>query len=287
MKNPYRGWVEALVRHQAKGAALPLGGLSAPRRPTLKARAPKVLMFSPHPDDECIVGGLALRLRREAGTRVVNIAVTLGSKQERRAQRVHELEAACAYLGFEVEIAGGQGLENVTETARNADPAGWASRVRVVTEILRAHAPRLILVPHAGDAHPAHRGTHLLVMDALVQATGLAVRVVETEFWAPMAEPNLLMEISPRDVGDLVAALSCHVGEVQRNPYHLRLPAWMQDNVRRGSERMLGQGQTAPACTFAVMYRQFRWPAGGRDEGPGHGRVVRASDDLRGLLDAP
>jgi LmbE family N-acetylglucosaminyl deacetylase len=37
------------------------------------------LIFSPHPDDECIIGGLALRLLREAKWNVINVAVTLGS----------------------------------------------------------------------------------------------------------------------------------------------------------------------------------------------------------------
>jgi len=29
-------------------------------------------------------------------------------------------------------------------------------------------------------------------------------------------------------------------GEVRRNPYHARLPAWMMDNVRRGAELWAG-----------------------------------------------
>jgi len=44
-----------------------------------------------------------------------------------------------------------------------------------------------------------------------------------------MANPNLLVESSVPDVADLIAALACHVGEVRRNPYHARLPAWMMD----------------------------------------------------------
>lgn len=263
MKNPYRGWVEALVRHQAKGAALPLGGFPAPRVARPKARAPKVLIFSPHPDDECIVGGLALRLRREQGWRVVNLAVTLGSRVDRRAERTRELEAACAYLGFELELAGGKGLEQVTEANRQSDPQSWAGKVEVIREVLQRHQPRVIMVPHAGDAHPAHVGTHLLVRDALARVPGFSGAVVETEFWSPMAEPNLMVEIRSREVADLVAALACHAGEVRRNPYHLRLPAWMQDNVRRGAERLAGPGQAAPGYSFAVLYRVTRGIAGG------------------------
>lgn len=262
MKNPYRGWVEALVRHQAKGAALPLGGFRAPRVARAKARAPKVVIFSPHPDDECLVSGLALRLRRELGWRVVNVAVTLGSRVDRRAERTRELEAACAFLGFELELAGEKGLEQVTEADRQADPQGWAGKVEIIREVLHRHRPRMIMVPHAKDAHPAHAGTHLLVMDALAQLPGFSGAVVETEFWATMAEPNLMVAISPREVADLVAALSCHAGEVRRNPYHLRLPAWMQDNVRRGAERVGGAGAVAPAFEFGLLYRVVPWSNG-------------------------
>ncbi len=61
----------------------------------------------------------------------------------------------------------------------------------------------------------------------------------------------------------MMAALSFHVGEVQRNPYHLLVPAWMQDNVRRGGELVGGQGGAAPDFTFATLYRLRRWVNGG------------------------
>jgi hypothetical protein len=72
-----------------------------------------------------------------------------------------------------------------------------------------------------------------------------------------------MVESTPRDVGDMMAALSFHVGEVQRNPYHLLVPAWMQDNVRRGGELVGGQGGAAPDFSFATLYRLRRWRRGG------------------------
>ena len=55
------------------------------------------------------------------------------------------------------------------------------------------------------------------------------------------------------------------MGEVQRNPYHLTLPAWMMDNVRRGGEWVGGQGQAAPEFLYGTLYRVRRW-TGGRFE---------------------
>jgi hypothetical protein len=53
--------------------------------------------------------------------------------------------------------------------------------------------------------------------------------------------------------------LSFHAGEMRRNPFHLRMPAWLQDNVRRGAELVGGQGGAAPDFMFAVLYRVRQW----------------------------
>jgi hypothetical protein len=77
-----------------------------------------------------------------------------------------------------------------------------------------------------------------------------------------MADPNLMVEISADDLADMMVATTFHVGEVKRNPYHLLLPAWMMDNVRRGSEVAGGQGGAAPEFAFAVLYRLRKWSGG-------------------------
>ena len=60
----------------------------------------------------------------------------------------------------------------------------------------------------------------------------------------------------------MMTALSYHVGEVRRNPYHVLVPAWMQDNVRRGSELVGGQGGAAPDFAFCTLYRLRKWSDG-------------------------
>jgi hypothetical protein len=88
-----------------------------------------------------------------------------------------------------------------------------------------------------------------------------------------------MVESSPEDVGHLMAALSFHAGEVRRNPYHLRLPAWMMDNVRRGGEVVGGQGGAAPAFTYATLYRASRWREGRLQPAYESGRLLPASAD--------
>ena len=283
MAHPYHRWVRNLLKAQARGAALPLGGLKPLRRPKLKKRAPKVFIFSPHPDDECIIGGLALRLLREKKMEVLNIAVTQGSRKDRQAGRWDELSQACAFLGFGLLATGPCGLEGINLKTRSGQPEAWAAAVKVIADLLREHRPAILLSPHATDWNSSHIGTHHLVLDALRTLPGYTPLVVETEFWGAMPSPNLMVEVSPRDLADLIGALSFHVGEVQRNPYHLRLPAWMQDNVRRGGEVVGGQGGTPPSFNFATLYRVCRWDGQALQPAYVGGRVIGATDDLETL----
>jgi LmbE family N-acetylglucosaminyl deacetylase len=244
----------------------------------LPADAPRALIFSPHPDDECIIGGLGLRLLREAGMRVVNVAVTQGSRADRQDARWRELEAACDYLGFDLIATAPRGLERVNPATKLNEPAHWSHLVDRVAEIIADQKPAVVFFPHDTDWNSTHVGTHHLLVDALrKQQAGYSPLVFETEFWGAMASPNLMVELSVDDLTQMITALSFHVGEVQRNPYHLLVPAWMQDNVRRGGELVGGQGGTAPDFSFATLYRVRRWDAGQLRAIYDGGRIVTAS----------
>jgi hypothetical protein len=93
-----------------------------------------------------------------------------------------------------------------------------------------------------------------------------------------------MVELSATDVADLLAALSFHVGEVRRNPYHLRMPAWLQDNVRRGAELVGGQGGQAPDFVFATLYRVHKWEKGSMRPFFAEGQIIGVKDKLTPIL---
>ena len=257
---PYHDLVSKYVELLKTGRSLPLGGFSPAPGPEITPGALSALFFAPHPDDECISGGIALRLLREADVKVVNVAVTLGSKKERQAGRFQELRNACDYLGFELVSTGTNGLERINPKTREQDPAHWKACVQVIREIIERYRPRIMILPHDRDWNVTHIGTHFLVMDALQQMpASFESYLVETEFWGAMSDPNLMVELNSNDVADMMAATTFHVGEVRRNPYHLLLPAWLMDNVRRGAEVAGGQGGAAPDFPFAALYRLRKW----------------------------
>ncbi|MEN8254934.1 MAG: PIG-L family deacetylase [Verrucomicrobiota bacterium] len=240
--NPYLEFVKGIETGVQKAK-----GLSVSGKVEAVESESKVLLFSPHPDDECITGLLPLRLMREAGMQIINVPVTFGSNVERQSGRAAELEAACGYLGW--EIIERNGFENLEASD--------------IVGILKTIRPRIVFMPHEKDWNSRHISTHFLVAEALGKMPeDFSCLVVETEFWGAMDDPNLMVEADTQTVADLVAATSLHTEEVARNPYHLLLPAWMQDNVRRGGELVGGQGGAVPDFSFATLYRLRKWQNG-------------------------
>jgi LmbE family N-acetylglucosaminyl deacetylase len=224
-----------------------------------------ILILAPHPDDECLMGLLPLRLKQEGGFQVWVVPVTLGSRPERRAERKQELRAACRVLGFQLRFL------------KHAPPKAG------IRDLLEKIKPAGVFLPHARDGHPAHRAVHRWGVAALDAAGGI-FHVVETEYWHPLEKPNLMVAARPAQLRRLRRALACHKGEIARNDYAARLPAWMSDNVRRGAELVGGKGAAAPNMAHATLYRA-RLRAGGKWRAVWRGgQIVATVADLVALL---
>lgn len=263
--NPFLGFVEGIASAHEKAKQLSTSGSSE-----VLTSDSRILLFSPHPDDECIIGLLPLRLQRELGMEVINVPVTFGSNIKRQAERAEELITACDFLGWKIhrQRSDFQSLD-----------------VGEVVNCLETCKPEIIFVPHIGDWNSRHVSTHHLVMDALSSMDDdFTCTVIETEFWGAMTDPNLMVAADAITLADLVAATSLHVGEVVRNPYHLTLPAWMQDNVRRGSELVSGQGKEVPDFLFATLYRLSHWSVGKMTKSGEQGKIIPMGELSRKVL---
>ncbi len=231
----------------------------------VQMEAPVVLLFSPHPDDECITGALPIRLMREKKNRIINIAVTLGSKKNRKKARAKELKDACNCLGFFNEIINKNGLDGVNLETRSKNSKLWYKHVNKIVIVLKKYSPKIILFPHKEDSNKTHIGVHHLIFDSLKKMPpNFSCVLVETEYWSQISEPNLMVELSACDLALLIKATSHHVGEITRNPYHITLPMWMVDNVRRGSE-LVGrgaQGARVEKFLFSTLYKVSKWKNG-------------------------
>jgi len=227
------------------------------------------LILAPHPDDESITGLLPLRLQEECGFRIWVVPVTWGSRVERQSARKKEFKAACAELGF--------------QTRPLRARLGSRDCIHELRDILDTLLPSVVFMPHARDGHSTHRATHRFGVAAMDATKKKIFHVVETEYWHPLVRPNLMVAASGGQLGRLCRALACHVGELERNDYAARLPAWMIDNVRRGTELMGGPEIQAPSIPYATLYRGRQRSAGRwRPEFQG-GRIVESSEELGAL----
>jgi LmbE family N-acetylglucosaminyl deacetylase len=118
---------------------------------TLPARGQRVLVISPHPDDETIGAGGYICKAVRRGARVRIILVTNGNKHHLESTRYREFRAAAKTLG-----------------AKEGDliflnyPDG---KLRLVSRAALYHAlrheiesfdPDILIYPHPGDKHPDH-----------------------------------------------------------------------------------------------------------------------------------
>ncbi len=243
-----------------------------------------VLMLSPHPDDECLTGALPLRLKQEAGWQVINLAVTLGSKTMQRFARLNELAKACAVTGFDVCLPEAVGFSDVRSETREMQKDIWNNMVKQITTIIEKINPSVIMIPHRNDQHYTHIGTHLLGMDALaLMRKEFSCSVVQTEYWHPNEKPNVIIGLKNEDAALLLKALCCYEGENRRNAYNIGFPAYLTDNVRRGSERVGGEGGAGANMDFAMLYRMDKWENGGLKQSQA-GRIVGPNDHITDIL---
>ena len=149
--NPYENFVREFSRLLQQGKTLPLGGVPPLQKPRIAADAPQALIFSPHPDDEVIIGALPLRLLREANMNVINVAVTQGSNKARQTERWKELTACCDHIGFGLMPTRQNGLEDVNLKTRKHKPQQWAQSVECIAAIISRQQPRVIFFPHDND----------------------------------------------------------------------------------------------------------------------------------------
>ncbi len=234
-----------------------------PRLPPAKVPGGTCMIFAPHPDDECIVGALPLRLQREAGMKIVNVPVTLGSNVDRKPERRAELGEACKLLGFEILEPSAHCFDQVKPDTKLSQEIYWDGVVTKTAALLAQVKPDVIVAPHRLDVHETHIGTYNLVMDALGKMPDdFSVRLAFSEYYQAQNDPNLLVEIPAEDVALLIEAIMCHAGEIARSPYHLRLPAWWIDSARRGEELLGGVAAVAGKIAFASLYEAGLWKAG-------------------------
>jgi LmbE family N-acetylglucosaminyl deacetylase len=225
-----------------------------------------VLHVGPHPDDELIGAPAALMALRDAGWRVVDLACSLGRADE-RDRRLAELRAASARAGFTLEVVADPPEDGLSR----GDLAAMQGALEAeVAAALERHRPALVVAPSPHDRHPGHEvvGRAVLAAGATLADSGdPAVPLWLWGVWADLPFPTLAVAFDDRRLAEIVDALSCHRGELDRNDYRRLLRGRAEMQASLGPERVFGFGASATEAGYVellceVVRRKGRWHLG-------------------------
>jgi N-acetylglucosamine malate deacetylase 1 len=182
----------------------------------------RVMVFSPHPDDDWIGCGGSMAKHKKDGSEITIVYMTSGdagslnySKEDLAAIREKEARAASEVLGTKDMLF-----------LRNPDGYLEYNRANLINliNLIRAKEPEVVYIPHKDDAHKDHKVTNELVMEAIGRASGpwfqecegkpwSVGKVLAYEVWTPLTNFSYVEDIS--DFIDIkVAALGKHESQI-------------------------------------------------------------------------
>jgi LmbE family N-acetylglucosaminyl deacetylase len=156
--------------------------------------AQRVLVISPHPDDESIGCGGTLCLHVKAGDRVALIFLTSGEAGGHGRTREQTLKVR------EAEARSAARLLKLSPIEFWRQPDGALRVTDALIKRLRAaivrFKPDIIYLPHDREMHPDHRAAVRLLRRALV-GVKRPPNVLMFEVWTPLQRMNHIVDISP------------------------------------------------------------------------------------------
>jgi LmbE family N-acetylglucosaminyl deacetylase len=187
---------------------------------------PKVLVVSPHPDDEVLgVGGTLLRHKAE-GAKVAWLIVTTittdtGWTAEKIKQRAEEIKRVRALFGFD-------SVFELNFPTTQLDQVPMSDLVAAIANIFKTFEPEEVFVPHPSDVHTDHR----VVFNAVASCTKwfrypsvkrvLAYETLsETDFGLGTDQafrPNVFVNIEPY-IEDKLRAMDIYASELGEFPF--------------------------------------------------------------------
>jgi LmbE family N-acetylglucosaminyl deacetylase len=172
----------------------------APKTPRVCTEPPhrgRVLVISPHPDDESIGPGATLAMHARLGDPVSVVFVTTGihgdadgryDPAEYTTRRQEEAREAAEVLGLQ-EVEFWEYPDSMVVS--DADLAAVADRM---ADALARYAPDVLYVPHPGETHSDHFYASLAASRARA-AVDLAAPMLGYEVWSPL-DADYVVDVS-------------------------------------------------------------------------------------------
>ena len=177
---------------------------------TLAELLVRVLVLSPHPDDEAIGCGGTLCRHSAAGDELRVIFLTSGERGSRvigpaetAATRETEAKASAAVLGVgEIEfLRAPDGRLRVS-----------AELIGAIGKSIRRFQPHYLYTAHGGEAHSDHRAAARLATQTLAKMKGAKPLIRLFEVWTPLRRPNHFEDITAH-IETKTRAVQCYASQ--------------------------------------------------------------------------
>ena len=163
------------------------------RNVTVTSEVPvgRVLILSPHPDDEAIGMGATLSMHVANGSRVTVLYLTDGGGLEQpRAELIRTRRAEAQALGREL------GIEQVFWDNEDTRLTNDEATVAALAALLRELDPEHLYAPSMFDHHYDHFVTNQVLVDALARVPGCRPPVAGYEVWDNVPFANYVVDVS-------------------------------------------------------------------------------------------
>ncbi len=183
---------------------------------TVDLRYNRVLVLSPHPDDETIGCGGALHLNAVSGSSIRVIFLTNGAKGDEAQEdieayveiRKEEAKRACAILGIdEIDFWDIEDRELSVNT----------HATQHLIDILKEYGPEIVYAPSPMEIHPDHRAAAFLLESAIKVKSDVDFKVAFYEIGQPI-KVNALVDISSV-LKKKTEALKCYASQLKMRAY--------------------------------------------------------------------
>jgi N-acetylglucosamine malate deacetylase 1 len=209
----------------------------------------RVLVLSPHPDDDAIGCGGTLCQHVANGDSIKLVVLTSGEAGGHRKQdecetiRLREAEAIAAS-----KIIGIQHVEFWRQPDGKLQPS--LPLVRRLKEVIEAWQPATIYAPHPAEMHVDHQATtellRLATLELKQDAPPIQMRLYEV--WTPIQKLDVIVDISDY-VHQKVAAIREHRTQIE---------AMRLDDAAIALNRFRGEMHSWPGGDYAEVFERLR-----------------------------
>jgi len=184
----------------------------------------KIIVFSPHPDDDAIgMGGTIIELVKN-GNNVLCVYITSGVsarnavkgdmpvKEKEKIRRI-EAESASRILGTSIHFLNllyFHGLKVKKE------------HIEEIIKLLEKENPDVVFLPHQHERHPTHKASTSIALRALKRSN--LTNLNELWFYeivTPLRTPNIIITFGEEVMEKKIEAIKAHESQIKRRRYDI------------------------------------------------------------------